>query len=100
MSLSPVIGVLTVTLHIPASGSLKAKRQVVAGLLRRIRTRYGVAAAEVGERNRWQIAHLAVACVSQDGSHCDEMLANVLAYIEKESREAQITDVKTELLRV
>jgi uncharacterized protein YlxP (DUF503 family) len=100
MSLSPVIGVLTVTLHLPASGSLKAKRQVVAGLLRRIRARYGVAAAEVGERNLWQIAHLAVTCVSQDASHCDEIMANVLTYIEKEAREARITDVRTELLRV
>jgi uncharacterized protein len=100
MSLSPVIGVLTVTLHLPASGSLKAKRQVVAGLLRRVRARYGVAAAEVGERNLWQIAHLAVTCVSQDAAHCDEIMANVLSYIEKEAREARITDVRTELLRV
>ena len=87
-------------MHLPASGSLKAKRQVVAGLLRRIRTRYGVAAAEVGERDRWQIAHLAVACVSQDGSHCDEIMANVLSYIERQAREARITEVRTELLRI
>jgi uncharacterized protein YlxP (DUF503 family) len=87
-------------LHLPESGSLKAKRHVVAGLLRRVRTHYGVAAAEVGDRNLWQIAHLAVACVSQDASHADEILARVLSYIEKESREAQITDVTTELLRV
>jgi uncharacterized protein YlxP (DUF503 family) len=79
---------------------LKAKRQVVAGLLRRVRTRYAVAAAEVGDRERWQVAHLAVACVSQDAPHCDEIMANVLRFVEAESHEAQITAVKTELLRV
>jgi len=95
-----VIGVLTVTLHLPESGSLKAKRHVVAGLLRRVRTRYRVAAAEVGERDRWQIAHLAVACVSADAAHADEILAHVLRFVEAEGREARITDVRTELLHV
>jgi len=97
---SPVIGVLRVTLHLPESGSLKAKRQVVAGLLRRVRTRFGVAAAEVGDRERWQLAHLAVACVSADGRHADEILAHVLRFLEGEAVEAQVTDVRTELLRV
>jgi len=87
-------------LHLPESGSLKAKRHVVAGLLRRVRTRYRVAAAEVGERDRWQIAHLAVACVSADAAHADEILAHVLRFVEAEGREARITDVRTELLHV
>jgi len=100
MSMSPVIGILRVTLHLPESGSLKSKRQVVAGLLRRVRTRYGVAAAEVGDRDRWQLAHLAVACVSQDGRHADEILAHVLRFVEAEAPDAQVTDVRTELLRV
>ncbi len=100
MSMSPVIGVLRVTLHLPESGSLKSKRQVVAGLLRRVRTRYGVAAAEVGDRERWQLAHLAVACVSQDGRHADEILAHVLRFVEAESGDAQVTEVRTELLRI
>ena len=98
--MSPVIGILRVTLHLPESGSLKSKRQVVAGLLRRVRTRYGVAAAEVGDRDRWQLAHLAVACVSQDGRHADEILARVLRFVEAEAPDVQVTDVRTELLRV
>ena len=98
--MSPVIGILRVTLHLPESGSLKSKRQVVAGLLRRVRTRYGVAAAEVGDRDRWQLAHLAVACVSQDGRHADEILAHVLRFVEAEAPDVQVTDVRTELLRV
>lgn len=97
---SPVIGVLTVTLHLPESGSLKTKRQVVSGLLRRVRTRYQVSATEVGERDLWQIAHLAVAVVSAEGRHADEVLAKVLAFIEAEAGEAIVTDVATELIRL
>lgn len=98
--MSPVVGVLRVTLHLPESLSLKAKRQVVSGLLRRVKTRFGVAAAEVGERNLWQIAEVVVACVSADGRHADEILARVAAYIEADSGGAVVTEITTELLRV
>jgi uncharacterized protein YlxP (DUF503 family) len=97
MNISPVVGILRVTLHVPASGSLKAKRQVTASLLRRVRQRYQVAAAEVGDGDRWQLADLAVAYVSSDRRHADEVLQRVLQYIEAEA-EAVVSDVSTELV--
>ena len=74
MSSPLAVGLLRVVLHIPDSGSLKSKRQVISGLLRRVRSQFQVAAAEVGERDRWQLAELAVACVSADSRHADEVL--------------------------
>jgi uncharacterized protein YlxP (DUF503 family) len=100
MAFSPVIGVLRLTLHVPSSGSLKAKRHVVHGLLRRVRTRFQVAAAEVGNGDRWQIAELTIACVSGERRHADEILSHVLAFVEAETSEAVVTDVSTELLSV
>jgi uncharacterized protein len=87
-------------LHLPNSGSLKAKRQVVAGLLKRVRNEFAVAAAEVGDGNRWQIAELAVACVSNDARHTDEVLARVLTFIEARAKEAVVANVSTEVLRL
>lgn len=95
-----MIGVLTVTLHLPASGSLKSKRQAVSGLLRRLRGRFLVTATEVGNRDLWQIAHLAVAVVSAEAPHADEVLAKALAFIEAEAGDAVVTDVATELIRL
>ena len=95
-----VVGILRLTLHLPNSGSLKAKRQVVSGLLRRLRQQFQVAAAEVGERDRWQLAQLAVACVSADGNNADEILAHVLTFVERSAGEAQVADVATELIRL
>jgi uncharacterized protein len=97
---SPVIGILRVTIHLPASGSLKAKRQVVSGLLRRLRSRYLVTATEVGERDLWQIAHLAVAIVSADAAHADGVLGKAAAFIEAEAGDAVVTDVATELIHL
>ena len=95
-----VIGILRLTLHMPNSGSLKAKRQVVAGLLRRVRQQFQVAAAEVGDRDRWQRAEVAVACLSTENGHADEILAHVLTYVERSAGEAQVADVSTELIRL
>ena len=100
MSASLTVGLLRVVLHLPESGSLKAKRMIVGGLLQRLRQRLKVSAAEVGELDRWQLAELAVATVSGDGRHADEVLAAVLRYIESHSDGARITDVSTELIRV
>jgi len=95
-----VIGILRLTLHLPNSGSLKAKRHVVSGLLRRVRQQFQVAAAEIGDRDRWQLAQLGIACVSAEGAHADEILARVLRFAEGSASEAQVADVTTELIRL
>src|SRR2546423_14724069 len=100
MASSVALGVARVVLHLPDSGSLKSKRMIVSGLLRRLRQQLKVSAAEVGKLDRWQIAELAVATVSGDGRHADEVLASVLRYIESHSDGARITDVSTELVRL
>lgn len=100
MSSPLTVGLLRVVLHLPDSGSLKSKRMIVSGLLRRIRQELRVAAAEVGELDRWQLAELAVATVSSDGRHADEVLASALSFIESHSDGARITDVSTELVRL
>jgi uncharacterized protein YlxP (DUF503 family) len=94
------VGIMRVVLHLPESGSLKSKRQVVSGLLRRVRQELKVAAAEVGELDRWQLAELAIATVSSDGRHADEVLAKALRFIERHADGAQVTDVKTELVKL
>ena len=55
---------LVIDLRIPASRSLKAKRTVVKHLVEASRTRFGVAAAEVGFQDQWQRAELGFAAVS------------------------------------
>ena len=94
------VGVLRVTLHLPNSGSLKGKRQVVAGLLKRVRNEFGVAAAEVGEGDRWQVAELGFACVSNDGRHAASVLARVASFIEARAGEAVVANVSTEVLQL
>jgi uncharacterized protein len=100
MAAKVAIGVARVVLHLPDSGSLKSKRQVVSGLLRRLRQELKVAAAEVGELDRWQLAELVVATVSGDRPQADRVLAAALSYIEAHCDGAMVSDVSTELLQL
>lgn len=100
MASKVAIGIARVVLHLPESGSLKSKRQVVSGLLRRLRQELKVTAAEVGELDRWQLAELAVATVSSDGRQADRVLAAALAFIEAHADGAVVADVSTELVIV
>src|SRR5436305_14932540 len=90
------VGFMRVVIHRPGSGSLNSKRQVISGLLRRLRQELKVAAAEVGQLDRWQLAEIAIATVSGDARQADRVLAAALTYIESHADGAQITDVSTE----
>jgi uncharacterized protein YlxP (DUF503 family) len=100
MDAKVAIGVGRVVLHLPESGSLKSKRQVVSGLLRRLRQEFKVAAAEVGELDRWQLAELVVATVSGDRAQADRVLAASLSFIEAHCDGAIVADVSTELVQL
>ena len=72
------IGALYVRLHIPEAKSLKDKRQVVRSILDRARSRYHVAAAEVGENDILRIAELGFASVSGSSGHAREIVDKIL----------------------
>ena len=71
-----------VELHLPDVDSLKAKRHVLKGLKEKVRTRFEVAVAEVDHQDMWQRATLAVAYVSSDGRHANEVVSKALDFIE------------------
>jgi uncharacterized protein len=72
----------TVELHLPDVLSLKDKRHVLKGLKERVRARFEVAVAEVDHQDTWQRATLAVAYVSSDGRHANEVVSKALDFIE------------------
>jgi hypothetical protein len=72
------IGVCTIEMHIPESGSLKTKRHSLKSLKDRIRAKFNVSVAEVEDNDLWQKASLAVAAVSNDKSHLNQTLDHVL----------------------
>lgn len=91
-----VVGVLRLTLSLHGARSLKDKRQVVRKLVDRVRARYNVSIAEVGDNDVWQRLVLGVGVISNDHSFVDEVLAKVTRDIEGGS-EAQLIDRELEI---
>lgn len=68
-----VIALCHIELHLPASGSLKEKRKVIASLRDRLRRRYNISFAEVEHQDLWQRSVLALVAVSSDRGSLERM---------------------------
>ncbi len=91
-----IVGTCRVVLHIPDSGSLKAKRFVLRRLKDRVRNKFNVSIAEVDDFDLWQKATIAVAVVSRDTKFADKVIQNVLRMMETE-RGFTVIDIETDL---
>jgi uncharacterized protein len=89
-----------VTLYLPASDSLKDKRQVVRSLLQRLRNTFEVAAAEVEEQDKRQIAVLGLAATSGDAGHAEEVLDHAMRYIEETRPDVTVSEVQVEVMTI
>jgi uncharacterized protein YlxP (DUF503 family) len=71
---APVIGVLTLEIHVEDSHSLKEKRHVVKSLKDRLGDRFNVAVAEIDGLDSWQFAAVAVVTVSAERVRAEQVL--------------------------
>jgi uncharacterized protein YlxP (DUF503 family) len=94
-----VIGVLKIVLSIDDAFSLKEKRHIVKSVIERIKTRFNASAAEVGLNDVWKSAVIGVACVTNEASHADSMLANIVNFVENDGR-AFVVDLSTEIIHI
>lgn len=91
------VGVCRVHLFLPENDSLKGKRSVVKSLLERVRSRFNVAAAEVGLLDDHVRAELAFAVISNDAKHANSMLDKISAFCEANT-EAEIGGIHVEIV--
>jgi len=91
------VGVLRLVFHIPHARSLKEKRSVVRRFRDRVRARFDVSIAEVGDQDLHQRAIFGVSVVSNDASVCDSVLAQVAREAETQP-EALLTDRAMEVI--
>jgi uncharacterized protein YlxP (DUF503 family) len=61
-----VVGIGTIVLRVPGSTSLKGKRSVVKGVIRRLQNTFNASVAEVGANDNHQRAEIGLAFVGND----------------------------------
>jgi uncharacterized protein YlxP (DUF503 family) len=75
------VAAMEIEVHIPASGSLKAKRSVVRHLVETSRQRFGVSASEVAHHELWQRAGLGFSVVAPSAAHAERLLDRVERFV-------------------
>jgi uncharacterized protein len=91
------VAVGTVDIHLPDVGSLKGKRRALKGLKEKLRRRFEISVAEVDHQDAWQRATLALACVSGDSRHANEVISKAMDFIE-DHVDGYVTDIEVEIL--
>jgi uncharacterized protein len=86
------ISVLRISLLIPGARSLKDRRQAVKSLKERLRARYDVACAEVGDLDSWNRAFLGISAVANEKSLLEEMASDIARYAQNDAN-VQVTGV-------
>ncbi len=91
------VAVGSVELRLSGVGSLKEKRHVLKGLKDKVRHRFDVAVAEVDYHDSWQRATLAVAALSHNSRHANEVVSKAVAFIES-LVDGHVIDIEIEIL--
>ena len=75
------IGILSVELHFPESGSLKGKRKYVKSAKAQLQNRFGASVAEVDYHELWQRSRLTLSCVARDEREVMRLLDEAERYL-------------------
>lgn len=75
------VALLTIDLHFPESGSLKAKRKELQSVKARLRQKLGASVAEVDHQDAWQRSTLGAAVVAGSPALADRQADAVERYL-------------------
>jgi uncharacterized protein YlxP (DUF503 family) len=75
------VGILSVELHFPESGSLKGKRKFVKSAKAQLQNRFGASVAEVDHHELWQRARLTLSCVAREHGEVERLLDDAERYL-------------------
>lgn len=92
-----VIGVCHLDIMIHDNSSLKGKRQVLRRVIDRVKRKFNVSIAEVGENDKLQRAQVGFCVVGNDKKHINSSLDNIANFID-DLRIADIINSEIEIL--
>jgi len=92
------VGTCKIRLRLPENSSLKGKRQVLKSITARLKNKFNVSIAEVGDNDLWQLATLGVCCVSNDRRYTNEVLSKVVDFVADGRFDAELLDYEIEII--
>lgn len=92
-----IIGACSLKLNIFEANSLKDKRHIIKSIIGKLQSRFNISIAEVDLNDSWQSAVIGFACVTNDTQHANQVISNVIKFIDNDSR-VEIVDANIEML--
>jgi uncharacterized protein YlxP (DUF503 family) len=92
-----LLGICTINLYFPDSHSLKDKRNIIKSIKSRIRNKFNVSVSEIDNYDLWKNTTLGIACIGNEKRYLDDVLNDVIKFIEHQSK-LQVIDFKTTIL--
>ena len=94
---SAFVGIGKIWLEIPGCGSLKAKRSIIKPLLKKIREKFSVSAAEIGHHDTHHFAVIGIAVMGNSSQDQLKYLGTIIESITR-NKNAKVLDFKTEII--
>jgi len=92
-----LVGLLQIDLFIGQSDSLKAKRYVISSIKDRIKNKFNVSIAEVGNNDKWQRATLGLAMVANEKKILEQTFSKILNFMD-DNDQVEILDHQIEII--
>ena len=76
---------------------MKGKRRVVKSICARVKNKFNISVAEIGNQDEWQIIHLGIVAVSSDAQYLDGLMNRAVDFIDN-LHLAEMTDSQIEII--
>ena len=93
------IGCCSIRFYIHGNTSLKGKRRIAKSIKDRLKNKFNVSVAEIGDQEIWQNLHLGLVAVGSDQQYLDGLMNQVVDAIDRMNL-AEMTDFQTKVLQL
>ncbi|MDY6856067.1 MAG: DUF503 domain-containing protein [Thermodesulfobacteriota bacterium] len=78
-----IIGICYLDIVIHDNSSLKGKRRILKKILERVKQKFNVSAAEVGDHDKWRRSQIGLCTVGNDKRYINSSLDNMINFIDR-----------------
>ena len=93
------VGVCSIKFYVHGNQSLKGKRRIIRTIKDRVKNKFNISIAEVGDQDIWQNIHLGIAAVHSEGSYLEGQLQQVVEFIDR-MHLAEMTNHEIEVIHL
>lgn len=93
------VGCCSIKFFLYGNDSLKGKRRVVRIIKDRLKNKFNISVAEIGDQDVWQSLRIGIVMVNADPKYLEGQVGRVIDTVEK-MHLAEITDCQTQIVKL